>query len=81
MPLSYRYYGILSGIDKTLRHWWMVLFLRVALTIVTHHNLTNRGCFWYQYGDHVSNTFGSSLTVLWVSSTGNGTMTASDLYK
>jgi hypothetical protein len=44
LPLSWRYYLILSDQDKTLRNWWSVILLRLGLTVVTIFNLQSRNC-------------------------------------
>jgi hypothetical protein len=54
VPIGYRYIGILRETDKTLNHWWIVVLMRVGLTVSTHYNLAYRGCFWSEYGQHAA---------------------------
>jgi hypothetical protein len=54
LPIGYRYIGILRETDKALSHWWIVVLMRVGLTVSTHYNLAYRGCFWSEYGQHVA---------------------------
>jgi hypothetical protein len=44
LPLVYRYYTILTRKDRDLRHWWIVILLRAALTYVTIINRYDRNC-------------------------------------
>ncbi len=44
LPLTWRYYLILTCQDKKLCYWWTVIGIRIALTFVTIINLQRRNC-------------------------------------
>ena len=55
IPVSYRYYRILTKQDD-LQRWWFVVLLRALLTLATLRNLQSRGCVWGEYWNDLSTT-------------------------